>query len=37
LMKDLRRGLSEEEFWKVVEDVTRQKPKFKSKETVAPA
>lgn len=35
LMKDLRRGLSEEEFWKVVEEVTRQKPKLEPKETVA--
>ena len=37
LMKDLRRGLSEEEFWKVVEEVTRQKPKLKPKETITPA
>jgi isopropylmalate/homocitrate/citramalate synthase len=28
LMKELRRGLSEEEFWKLVEQVTRQKPKL---------
>jgi len=34
LMKDLRRGLSEDEFWKVVEEVTRQKPKLKPKETI---
>ena len=36
LMKDLRRGLSEEEFWKIVEEVTRQKPKLKPKEGQAP-
>jgi len=29
LMKELRKGLSEEEFWKIVEQVTRQKPKLK--------
>jgi 2-isopropylmalate synthase len=29
LMKELRRGLTEEEFWNMVEEVTRQKPKFK--------
>jgi isopropylmalate/homocitrate/citramalate synthase len=28
LMKDLRKGLTEEEFWRVVEQVTRQKPKL---------
>ena len=28
LMKDLRRGLSERDFWNVVEEVTRQKPKI---------
>ena len=28
LMRELRRGLSEEEFWKLVEQVTRQKPKL---------
>ncbi len=27
LMKELRRGLTEEEFWRIVEQVTRQKPK----------
>jgi isopropylmalate/homocitrate/citramalate synthase len=30
LMKELRRGLPEEEFWKIVEQVTKQKPKFQS-------
>jgi hypothetical protein len=28
LMKDLRKGLTEEEFWRIVEQVTRQKPKL---------
>lgn len=28
LMKDLRKGLTEEEFWKIVEAVTRQKPRL---------
>ncbi|MEM2104234.1 MAG: 2-isopropylmalate synthase [Candidatus Bathyarchaeia archaeon] len=28
LMKDLRRGLTEEDFWRIVEQVTRQKPKI---------
>jgi len=28
LMRDLRKGLTEEEFWRVVEQVTRQKPKL---------
>ncbi len=27
LMKELRKGLTEEEFWKLVEQITRQKPK----------
>jgi isopropylmalate/homocitrate/citramalate synthase len=27
LMKELRRGLTEEEFWRIIEQVTRQKPK----------
>lgn len=34
LMKELRRGLTEDEFWKIVEEVTRQKPKMKQKEDV---
>jgi len=37
LMKELRKGLTEEEFWKIVGDVTRQRPKLKSKETTASA
>ncbi len=28
LMKELRKGLTEEDFWKIVEQVTRQKPKL---------
>lgn len=36
LMKELRKGLGEEEFWRLVEDVTKQKPRFKPKETAAP-
>jgi isopropylmalate/homocitrate/citramalate synthase len=36
LMRDLRKGLGEEEFWKLVEDITRQKPKFKPKEPATP-
>lgn len=28
LMRELRRGLTEEEFWKLVEQITRQKPKL---------
>ncbi|MGQ9506431.1 MAG: homocitrate synthase/isopropylmalate synthase family protein [Candidatus Bathycorpusculaceae bacterium] len=31
LMKDLRKGLTEEEFWKIVEQVTKQKPKISIK------
>ncbi|MEM4474079.1 MAG: hypothetical protein QXY75_03750 [Candidatus Bathyarchaeia archaeon] len=28
LMKELRKGITDEEFWKIVEEVTRQKPKL---------
>ncbi len=28
LMKELKKGLTEEEFWKIVEQVTKQKPKL---------
>jgi hypothetical protein len=28
LMKELRRGFSEEDFWKLAEQITRQKPKL---------
>jgi hypothetical protein len=27
-MRDLRKGMTEEEFWRIVEQVTRQKPKL---------
>jgi isopropylmalate/homocitrate/citramalate synthase len=33
LMKDLRKGLTEEEFWKMVEQITGQKPKLPTDET----
>jgi len=29
LMKELRKGLTEEEFWRIVEQVTKQKPKLR--------
>ena len=32
LLKDLRKSLTEEEFWRVVEQVTKQKPKLRQKE-----
>jgi len=32
LLKDLRKSLTEEEFWRVVEQVTKQKPKLPQKE-----
>jgi len=35
LLKDLRKGLTEEEFWKIVEQVTRQKPKLPQEEKTA--
>jgi isopropylmalate/homocitrate/citramalate synthase len=28
LLREMRKGLTEEDFWKIVEQVTRQKPKF---------
>jgi isopropylmalate/homocitrate/citramalate synthase len=28
LMRELRKGITEEEFWQIVEQVTRQKPKI---------
>jgi queuine/archaeosine tRNA-ribosyltransferase len=37
LMRDLRKGLTEEEFWKIVEQVTRQKPRLAQSPTTAPA
>jgi 2-isopropylmalate synthase len=36
LMKDLRKGLTEEEFWRIVEQVTRQKPKLVQQPATAP-
>jgi hypothetical protein len=36
LMRDLRKTMTEEEFWRVVEDITRQKPKLKVQESTAP-
>jgi len=36
LMRDLRKGMTEEEFWKIVEQVTRQKPKLGQLATKAP-
>jgi isopropylmalate/homocitrate/citramalate synthase len=33
LMRELRRGLTEEEFWRLVEQVTRQKPKLPQQPT----
>ena len=33
LMRDLRKGLTEEEFWKIVEQVTKQKPKIPQEKT----
>jgi isopropylmalate/homocitrate/citramalate synthase len=36
LMRDLRKTMTEEEFWKVVEEVTRQKPRLKAQEAPAP-
>ena len=32
LLKDLRKSLTEEEFWRVVEQVTKQNPKLSQKE-----
>jgi hypothetical protein len=36
LIRDLRKGLTEDEFWRVVEDVTRQKPKLRQPDTPGP-
>jgi isopropylmalate/homocitrate/citramalate synthase len=36
LMKDLRKGLTEEEFWRIVEQVTKQKPKLVQPLATAP-
>jgi 2-isopropylmalate synthase len=32
LMKELRRGFTEEDFWKIVEQITKQKPKLQKEE-----
>ena len=32
LMKDLRKGMTDEEFWRLVEQVTHQKPKLEQKQ-----
>lgn len=37
LLRDLRKGLTEEEFWKLVEQVTKQRPKLPQPEAAAPA
>ncbi len=37
LLRDLRKGLTDEEFWRIVEQVTRQKPKLQEKPVPAPA
>jgi len=34
LMKDLRKGITEDDFWKIVEEVTRQKPKLPEKPSI---
>jgi hypothetical protein len=36
LMKDLRKGQAEEEFWRIVEQVTKQKPKLVQPVATAP-
>ncbi len=36
LMRDLRKGLTDEEFWRIVELVTRQKPKLPQPEATLP-
>jgi len=36
LMKDLRKGLTEEEFWRIVEQVTKQRPKLPQPQPTAP-
>jgi 2-isopropylmalate synthase len=36
LLKDLRKNQTEEEFWKIVEDITRQRPKVKPHESATP-
>lgn len=36
LLRELKKGLTDEEFWKIVEQVTRQKPKLQEKLASAP-
>ena len=36
LMKDLQKGYTMEEFWRLVEQITRQKPKLPEKEKKPP-
>jgi 2-isopropylmalate synthase len=36
LMKDLRKGLTEEEFWRIAEQVTKQKPKLPQQKGASP-
>jgi hypothetical protein len=31
-MKELRKGFTEEDFWKIVEQITKQKPKLQKEE-----
>jgi queuine/archaeosine tRNA-ribosyltransferase len=33
LMKELRKGFTEEDFWKIAEQITKQKPKLQKEET----
>jgi isopropylmalate/homocitrate/citramalate synthase len=36
LMKEMRRGFTEEDFWEIVEQVTKQKPKLQKEEASQP-
>jgi isopropylmalate/homocitrate/citramalate synthase len=36
LMKEMRRGFAEEDFWEIVEQVTKQKPKLQKEEASQP-
>jgi isopropylmalate/homocitrate/citramalate synthase len=36
LMRDLRKGMTDEEFWKIVEQITRQKPQLQQPNTTEP-
>jgi len=36
LLRELKKGLTDEEFWKIVEQVTRQKPRLQEKLAPAP-